>query len=251
MAISANASDVATGNSNIAAGEFFIDAVGADGGGTAMSASPAAPTSTVSGSISTATLNGLTAGNHTVYVHAKDVAGNWSATISATFLIDRIAPTFSGISLSPIRRPGTASVGLTVNGANDTGGSGVAGGEYWFGTTNITAGTGTAFSGLSASLNTSALAAGTTTVRVRIRDAAGNWSTGTNGVRTANLIVTAPIPDAIFADGFKSSNFSAWGTGGGAGRSTSTTSRLNVTAAAALIGTRGVQLRQQHQLRAI
>jgi hypothetical protein len=82
-----------------------------------------------------------------------------------------------------------------VNGVSDgAGGSGVAGGEWWFGSSNITAGTGTAFSGTSGiSIPTNALVAGSYTARVRIRDVAGNWSTGTNGVRTASLTVTAPV----------------------------------------------------------
>ena len=42
---------------------------------------------------------------------------------------------------------------LTVNGASDgASGSGVAGGEFWFGTTNITAGTGTQFNGTTATI---------------------------------------------------------------------------------------------------
>jgi hypothetical protein len=141
-----------------------------------------------------ATVAALSVGNHTVYVRAKDVLGNWGATASATLLIDRTSPTFTGISLTPNSiTAGTATVSLTVNGSNDPQvaglASGVAGGEYWFGTTNITAGTATTFNGTTAMINTSALLVGTNTVRVRIRDAAGNWSTG---VRTATLSVLLP-----------------------------------------------------------
>ena len=137
-------------------------------------------------------------------MRAKDVAGNWGTTISTTLLIDRTAPTFSGITLTPSSiAVGTATVQLNVNGSTDplvSGlASGVAGGEYWFGSTNITAGTGTAFSGLVTNISTGSLTAGTYTVRVRIRDVAGNWSTGTNGVRTATLTVTAPQPALYFS----------------------------------------------------
>ncbi len=236
VAISAAASDVATGNSAIAGGEYFIDNnTGTTGTGTAMTASPAAPASTLNATIPAATLAGLTAGTHTVYVRARDAAGNWSALVSATLRIDRTPPTFSSITLSPNSiTAGTATVNLTVNGASDgTGGSGVAGGEYWFGATNITAGTGTAFNSLTTSIATSSLTPGTYTVRVRIRDGAGNWSTGGNGVRTAALTVTGPPPDAIFSDGFEAGNTNAWSS-----RSTNTTSRLNVTnGAPTMIGT--------------
>ena len=189
VSISAAANDTA---SNVTTGEFFIDAVGVAGSGTALTASPVAPSTTLTGTIPAATVAALTAGNHTVYVRAKDAAGNWGATISTVLIIDRTPPTFSGISISPTSiNAGTASVTLTVNGAADTGGSGVAGGEYWFGTTNITPGTGTAFTGASGiSVATGALTPGSYTLRVRIRDGAGNWSTGTNGVRTTTLTVT-------------------------------------------------------------
>jgi hypothetical protein len=198
VAVSATASDVATGNSNIGGGEYFIDTVGAVGTGAGMAVSAAAPSATVSATIPAAVITGLAAGNHSVYVRAKDALGNWSTTVRATLLIDRTAPTFTSISLSPTSIPvATASVSLTVNGATDptAGGlaSGVAGGEYWIGTTNITAGTGTAFTGLTATVATGTLPAGAYTVRVRIRDAAGNWSAGNNGVRTASLTVTAPL----------------------------------------------------------
>jgi hypothetical protein len=194
--VSASASDVTTGNSNVTAGEYFIDVAGVAGTGVAMSGA-AGPSTTLAASMPAATVAALSVGNHTVYVRAKDVLGNWGVTASATLLIDRTSPTFTGISLTPNSiTAGTATVSLTVNGSNDplVGGlaSRVAGGEYWFGTTNITAGTGTAFNGTTAVINTSALPVGTNTVRVRIRDAAGNWSTGNNGVRTAPLSVLLP-----------------------------------------------------------
>jgi hypothetical protein len=242
VAVSASATDVTTGNSNIAGGEFFIDTTGAAGTGTPMTAGAAAPATAINGTIPAATVAALTAGNHTVYVRALDAAGNWSTTATGVLLIDRTPPTFTSITLNPNSIPaGTPSVGLTVNGATDplVGGlaSGVAGGEYWFGSTNITPGTGTAFTGLTATVSTSALATGTYTVRVRIRDVAGNWSTGTNGVRTATLTVTGPPPDAIFSNGFETGT-TPWGW---SSPSTGNTARLNVTAAAALVGTRGLQ----------
>ncbi len=204
VAISATGDDTATGNSNIAGGEYFIDTAGTEGTGTAMTAGSASPNTSITANIPAATIGALTAGNHTVFVRAKDAAGNWSTTISATLLIDRTAPTFSGIALTPNSiAVGTATVQLNVNGSSDpliSGlASGVAGGEFWFGATNITPGTGTAFTGLVTNIPTGTLTAGTHAVRVRIRDGAGNWSTGTNGVRTATLTVTAPQPALLFS----------------------------------------------------
>ena len=242
VAISAAADDTATGNSNIAAGEYFVDAAGANGSGTALTVGAASPSSTLSGTIAASTVAALTTGNHTVSIHARDAAGNWGARVNATLLIDRRTPTFTGIALAPTSIvSGTATVNLTVNGAVDplVAGlaSGVAGGEYWFGSTNIPAGTGTAFNGLGPAIATASLTPGTYTVRVRIRDAAGNWSVApSSGVRTATLTVTAPIPDAIFADGFETGTFSAWSS-----TSTANTTRLSVTAPAALAGSFGMQ----------
>jgi hypothetical protein len=211
VAISATANDTATGNSNIGGGEYFIDTAGAAGTGAAMTATAALPNTTITANIPAATIGALTTGNHTIYVRAKDAAGNWSTTTSATLLIDRTAPTFTGISISPNSiSVGTPSVTLTVNGASDAGGSGVAGGEYWFGSTDITAGTGTAFTGTSGiSVATGSLTPGTYTLRVRIRDGAGNWSTGTGGVRTTTLTVTVvgpAIPSLTTLDSFTRAN---------------------------------------------
>jgi hypothetical protein len=242
VAVNATASDVARGNSSIAGGELFLDTVGAPGTGTAMTVGAAAPSTTLSGTIPAATVAALTAGTHVIYVRARDTVANWGATASATLLIDRTAPTFTSITLTPSSiTVGTASVALAVNGATDplVGGlaSGVVGGEWWIGTSNITAGTGTAFTGLTTSVNTGSRNPGTYTVRVRIRDVAGNWSTGTNGVRTATLTVTPP--DAIFSDGFETGTLSP--LTGWSSRSTTTTSRLNVTAASRLVGNFGLQ----------
>ena len=139
-----------------------------------------------------ATINALSAGNHTIYVRGKDAVGNWGATATTVLLIDKTAPTFTGISLAPSPTLGAANVTLTVNGAVDplvSGlASGVAGGEYWINpptTTDPAPGSGTQFSGLTATIPVGTLANGTYTVRARIRDAAGNWSTGTNGIRQA------------------------------------------------------------------
>jgi FtsP/CotA-like multicopper oxidase with cupredoxin domain len=239
VAISATGNDVATGSNNVVAGEYFIDSVGSNGTGTALTAAAPAPTATVTGTIPAATIAALSTGNHTLYVHARDLAGAWGPRVSAILKIDRTAPTFSSISLTPNSiASGTATTNLTVNGANDgASGSGVVGGEFWIANSNVPAGGGTAFSGTTASIPTGSLVPGTYTVRVRIRDAAQNWSTGGSGVRTATLTVTGPVPDAIFSDGFELQTVpGTWSSA-----STTSTTRLNVTAGAALGGSLGLQ----------
>ncbi len=224
--------------STVATAEYTIDG----GAATPIPVATPAPAVSLTATISAATVAALADGSHTVAVRAQDVLGNWGATASATLIIERTAPTFTGIALTPNSVPvGTAGVSVAVIGATDplVGGfaSGVAGGEWWIGATNIAAGTGTGFNGLAATVATGSLAPGTQTVRVRIRDAAGNWSTGTGGVRTA--ILTVAPPDAIFSDGYETGTLSP--LTGWSSRSTTTTSRLNVTAAAALVGTYGLQ----------
>lgn len=201
VVVSATGNDTATGNSNIGSGEYFIDTAGAAGTGTAMTPTSASPTATITATIPAATVGALTAGNHTVYIRARDVAGNWSSnTTSGVLLIDRTSPTITGISLVPNSIPvGTASVTLNVNGATDplVGGlaSGLNGGEYWFGTTNPAPGAGTPFSSTSTSIPTSSLTAGTYTVRTRMRDVAGNWS----AFGSAALTVTPPPTPVYFS----------------------------------------------------
>ena len=139
----------------------------------------------------------LTDGNHNVYVHAKDSAGNWGTPTTLVLVVDKVAPTFTGITLTPNTVTfGTANVVLTLNGAADNaGGTGIGGGEYWFGTTDPAPGGGTAFNGLTTNIPVSSLAVGTYTVRARVRDAAGNWSTGTNGAHADGDVAAVLLLD--------------------------------------------------------
>ena len=44
-------------------------------------------------------VNLLSAGNHTLYVHGKDAAGNWGATSTTILNIDKVGPTTSALTL--------------------------------------------------------------------------------------------------------------------------------------------------------
>ena len=91
--------------SNVAAAEFFIDAAGANGTGTAMNASDASfdsATENVTKALTAAQFNALSEGSHTIYVHGQDAAGNWGSTQSATFFKDTVKPT-SSAQLAHIR----------------------------------------------------------------------------------------------------------------------------------------------------
>lgn len=238
--VSATISDVASGGARITAGEGFIDGPVSVVNGTgfpfyAADGTFSSTSETLYADIPLTTINALTVGDHTIRVHGKDAGGNWGTAATLTYLIDRTAPTFTSISLSPSPTYGAPTVTLTVNGASDplvSGlASGVAGGEYWIGTTVPAAGSGTKFSGSTASIPVGSLATGTYTIGARVRDGAGNWSTITH---TATVQV---VPDLIFSNGFDTGG-APWGW---SSRSTNSTTRLNVTTTAPIIGTRKLQ----------
>ena len=99
VTLTASVSDVTTGNSNIAAAEYFIDSAGANGSGTAMTGAFASPTESVSGTITSATLTGLSLGNHTIYVHGQDSAGNWGSFATITLTLETTTPPPTGETL--------------------------------------------------------------------------------------------------------------------------------------------------------
>ena len=70
-------------NSPIATAEAFLDTPGADGSGIRLIASDGVFNDPAEGGymdIPLATVAAMSSGPHTVYVHAKDAAGNWGAT---------------------------------------------------------------------------------------------------------------------------------------------------------------------------
>ncbi len=240
VAVSASATDAATGNSNIGGGEFFIDDnTGAAGTGTAMTPAAAAPATTINGTIPATTLATLTEGTHTVYVRAKDAASNWSSFLNATLRIDRTAPTTSAATVTPNPTNGATTVSASVT-ASDNGGSGLNGGVYWIDGSATTTPVGAiSFNGTTSpitisGINVSALTAGSHNLRIRVKDAAGNFSS----VRSVSFTVSAAPPDAIFSDGFESPTTLP---GNWTSRSTTSSTRLNNTTTAALVGSRGLQ----------
>ncbi len=87
IAIKATASDAATGNAPITAAEFFFDIVGDSGTGT--SADPAdgnfdAPEEMIRSNVKIALLPEQ---RHTIFVHARDVYGNWGPFVATTFSV--------------------------------------------------------------------------------------------------------------------------------------------------------------------
>jgi FtsP/CotA-like multicopper oxidase with cupredoxin domain len=143
VALSASLSDVASGGSNISAAEYFIDTTGANGTGTAMSGAFGSPTAAVNATLTAATLTALPAGNHTIYIHGQDSAGNWGTFNFAVLTLDKVGPASTGLVLNPNPTNGSVNVSLSATGNDQTSGnSNVAAAEFFIGAAGAN-GTGT------------------------------------------------------------------------------------------------------------
>lgn len=93
----ARATDAATGGSTIAAGEFSIGVVAADAGtGTAMTSTFDSVGVNLAGTINT---NVLYHGDRTIWVRARDAAGNWGGASSVVVRVNGTDP--SGVTDAP------------------------------------------------------------------------------------------------------------------------------------------------------
>jgi FtsP/CotA-like multicopper oxidase with cupredoxin domain len=193
-ALSASVSDAATGGANVTAAEYFLDAVGANGAGTAMSGAFGAPTVAVSASIAA-----LPAGNHTIYVHGQDSNGNWGPVSSLIYAnADTAGPLTRSVSLSPDPSNGSKNVALDATGDDSaTGGSDVTDAEYTIdGGTAVAiasngAGAVSAIDTIIPAATVATLGEGAHTVSVRSRDAANNW--GAPATVTLQIDKTGPV----------------------------------------------------------
>jgi Multicopper oxidase len=221
--VSASASDAMT---NTVAAEGFIDTVGTEGSGFVFF-----PTDGLFNSLSESVyydiqltaVQGLSNGNHTVYVRSKDAAGNWGATTSTTLVVDKVAPTTNAIVAAP--NPTNVSGGtntsflLTANAtdAGAGGGSAITAAE-WYQNPAPAAGSGTPMTATDGTFSSSVepiratidfvalgWAAGNHTIFVRSRDAAGSWS------NSVSVTVNVVLPN-IFTNGFDSGTLATrWG----------------------------------------
>ena len=184
-------------NSSISKAEAFIDVVGANGTGIPLTASDGFfndPSEGGYADIPLTTVRQLANGSHTLSVHARDAAGNWGLPATTTLVVDKLAPTIAGLAVAPNPTQGARSATLTLT-ATDTL-SNVAAAEWFIGTdpgvgkaTAFTVGSGPSPAALSTTINTSTMAESAPTIRVRVKDAAGNWS----ALSSVTLTVTAPL----------------------------------------------------------
>jgi hypothetical protein len=97
--------------------EGFIDAVGANGSGflfVPVDGVMDTPSEGVSVDIPLSTIAALTPGNHTLYVHGRDAAGNWGPAGSTVLVIDKTAPTPGAITRADPSPTSATSVSFTV-----------------------------------------------------------------------------------------------------------------------------------------
>ena len=188
VTISATVSDLASGGNAVNAAQFYIDST--LGTPAAMTGTFGTPTVTVSGSISSAALAGLSSGNHSIFVRGQDALGNWGSFLAVTLTLDKSGPVTT-LALSPNPSDGSLAVTLNVT-ANDTttGGSTVSAAEYWVDgaathTAMTASGAAATIRGYSAMI-AAGLSQGTHVVSARSQDAFGNWG----AVASTNLIVS-------------------------------------------------------------
>ena len=105
VALGGTASDVGSGNSNIAAAEYFIDAdlsaLPAPGTGAPMGLNMAASVSAITATLPSSVLTTLTEGVHTIAVRSQDASGQWGDFATIELLLDRTGPAASGVTVAP------------------------------------------------------------------------------------------------------------------------------------------------------
>ena len=127
--IAANVNDMSTGNSSIAAAEFFFDATGADGTGRPLFASDGAFDSPAEG---VQVLAGIpdtwsSPSCHDIYIHGQDAAGNWGAFARTQVCVqgfsgpDTTPPLAPVITSARLSGPGLANVELRWQASVDEG----------------------------------------------------------------------------------------------------------------------------------
>jgi hypothetical protein len=100
VVLSATGDDRAAAGS-ITAAEYFVDTVGADGTGIAMSVNRNASVAALTATIGAATVRQLGEGKHVLYVHSKDSLGLWGPPLSVDLPVDLSGPVADAASVGP------------------------------------------------------------------------------------------------------------------------------------------------------
>ncbi|MBN9118617.1 MAG: Ig-like domain repeat protein [Planctomycetes bacterium] len=183
--VAASVSDVGTGDGTIVAAEYFIDAVGAPGTGTAMSPADGtfdAANEGVTAALTAEQFAALSDGAHTIFVRGEDEAGNWSDAASGASDWAGAKVTFTKDTTAPTAAP-------SFSGTPGNNGWYTTGGAVALNPGDATAGVVAATCGLDGAAEAPyagpvpVTGDGTHAVAYTITDAAGNVTTGTYEVR--------------------------------------------------------------------
>ncbi|MCK5309907.1 MAG: Ig-like domain-containing protein, partial [Thermoplasmata archaeon] len=113
VTLTATVDDSTTGGSTITEAEYFVDSVGADGSGIAMTASDGTFNAISEGVEVIIDVSGWADGTYTLYVHGRDSAGNWGATISIVLSVTSAPDTIPPQVVSNI--PSNGATGVVVS----------------------------------------------------------------------------------------------------------------------------------------
>lgn len=183
--------------STITAAEYFIDTVGADGAGTALAPGP----NPLAGNVTQAQLLSLAEGRHTIYVHGRDSTGAWGEVSSDTFVVARIGPSVSSITVDPNptnHDPGTTHLSAKAD-ATAHAGRTVTAAEYFVdpvGTPTpgtgqaLTLGGNAAIAAVDGDVALGALAAGGHAIVIEAQDDLGHWG----ATASLNLVIDLDGP---------------------------------------------------------
>ncbi len=111
VALQATADARAVPGVNLQAAEYFVDAPGADGAGTALVLNTTEPVASLNGTIVAVDIAALPEGQHTIYIHAQDALGTWGPFTEATLHVDKSGPEL--VSATAVPNPTNGKVGLS------------------------------------------------------------------------------------------------------------------------------------------
>ncbi len=137
VTVTADLSDSTTGGSAVAQAEFVLDdAVGTGVGfGTPMSLPGSGVSITgATGTITTAVLDALDAGRHTVFVRALDAAGNWGVVGSVILNLPKTGPQTTNGSIADVPSNGGTTVSVSATGDDTDAGGVITNAEYFLDT---------------------------------------------------------------------------------------------------------------------
>ncbi|WP_198675858.1 multicopper oxidase domain-containing protein [Kribbella monticola] len=137
VTVTADLSDATTGGSAVTQAEFVIDDAVATGVGfgTPMSLPGSGVTITgATGTVTTAVLDALDAGRHTVFVRALDAAGNWGVVGSVILNLPKTGPQTTNGSIADVPSNGGTTVSVSATGDDTEAGGVITNAEYFLDT---------------------------------------------------------------------------------------------------------------------